>query len=55
MCPVCAATAAWIATSIAVSMASTGGLAAVVLKRTITGKIASNPQLSNPSKEDHHV
>jgi hypothetical protein len=50
MCPVCAATAAWIA----VSIATTGGMAAVVMKRTVTIKNASNPKPINPSKEDHH-
>lgn len=50
MCPVCAATAAWIAASIA----TTGGLAAVVMKRTATLRSASNPQSVTPSKEDHH-
>jgi hypothetical protein len=54
MCPVCAATAAMISVSIAASIATTGGLAAVVLKRAAIVKSESNPQPSNPSKEDIH-
>jgi hypothetical protein len=50
MCPMCAMTAAWIA----VSIATTGGLTAVALKRAVTLKSASNPQPTNLSKEDHH-
>jgi hypothetical protein len=50
MCPMCVATAAWIAASIATS----GGLAAVVMKRTANLRNASNPQSITPSKEDHH-
>ena len=50
MCPVCAATAAWIA----VSIATTGGLTAAVLKKTLIVKSASNPQPINSSKEDQH-
>ena len=50
MCPVCAATAVWIAASIA----TTGGLAAVVMKRAATLKGASNTQPITPSEEDHH-
>ena len=54
MCPICAATASLIATSIAASIATTGGLAAVVLKRTVTVKSVSNPQPLNSSEEDQH-
>jgi hypothetical protein len=50
MCPVCLASAAWIAASIA----TTGGLAAVVLKKTVMLKCANNPQPITPSQEDLH-
>lgn len=54
MCPVCAATAALIATNIAASIATTGGVAAVVLKKTAKLKSANIPQPITPSKEDLH-
>jgi hypothetical protein len=50
MCPFCLASAALIAGSIA----TTGGLTALVLKKVANGKIASNNPTISPSKEDHH-
>jgi hypothetical protein len=41
-----------IAASIAASIATTGGVAALVLKKTGTVKNAGNPQPNNPSQED---
>jgi hypothetical protein len=50
MCPVCIATAAWIAAT----AVSTGGMTALVLKKAATGK-AANQFPANPTpKEDHH-
>ena len=54
MCPVCLATAAWIA----VATVSTGGMTALVLKRVATGNAANNipkPKQGNTTtREDHH-
>jgi hypothetical protein len=50
MCPVCIATAAWIAAS----AVSTGGLTAFVLKKMVTGKTVHNIPVTSPSKEDHN-
>jgi len=47
MCPVCLATAAWIAAA----AVSTGGMTALVLKRVATGNAANNIPAN---KEDHH-
>ena len=49
MCPLCLATAAWVA----VAAVSTGGMTALVLKKARPGR-TDNPNIS-PSKEDHHV
>jgi hypothetical protein len=48
MCPMCFATAALIAAS----AVSTGGLAAVVLKKSANGKTTTGVH-SNTPKEDH--
>lgn len=48
MCPACLATAAWIAAS----AVSTGGLAALVLKKSANGKTTTGVH-SNTPKEDH--
>ena len=50
MCPVCIASAAWVA----VSVASTGGLAAVALKKFNAGGSASKLPAQPIIKEDHH-
>ncbi|MGD0829332.1 MAG: hypothetical protein ABR907_00215 [Terracidiphilus sp.] len=50
MCPYCLATAALFAGSVA----TTGGLAALVLKKVATRKITSNISTLSPSKEDHN-
>ena len=50
MCPVCMATAAWIAASVI----STGGLTAVVLKKVVTDRAASSGSTITPQKEDQH-
>ena len=50
MCPVCLATAAWIAAT----AISTGGMTALVLKRVVSGNAANNIPTNTPSKEDHH-
>lgn len=50
MCPLCLASAALFAGSIA----TTGGLAALVLKKVAAGKSANNIPTNSPSKEDHH-
>jgi len=55
MCPFCLATAAWIAGSIA----TTGGLTALVLKKAATGSAAKSIPATTPAtikstKEDHH-
>ncbi len=55
MCPVCLATVAWMAAGVV----STGGLTALVLKKSITGRAANNIPTITPStitatKEDHH-
>jgi hypothetical protein len=49
MCPFCLATAALIAGSIA----TTGGVTALVLKKVVAAKIANNNPAISPSKEDH--
>ena len=50
MCPMCLASAALIAGSIA----TTGGLTALVLKRAVTGRPAKNIPTNSPSTEDRH-
>ncbi len=50
MCPMCLASAALIAGSIATA----GGLTAFALKKAATGKIANNIPANSPSKEDRH-
>ena len=50
MCPVCLATAAWIAAG----AVSTGGLTALVLKKVATGRVAHNITKITSSTEDHH-
>jgi hypothetical protein len=50
MCPVCLATAAWIAAA----AVSTGGMTALVVKKVAIGKPANNIPTITPSKEDHH-
>ena len=50
MCPVCLATAAWIAAA----TVSTGGMTALVLKKVATGNAPNNFPTIPPSKEDHH-
>jgi hypothetical protein len=48
MCPVCMATAAWIAAA----AVSTGGMTALVLKKAVNGKTANHFPTSPTSKED---
>jgi hypothetical protein len=50
MCPVCLATAAWIAAA----TVSTGGMTALVITRIVTRKSEENVPTITPSKEDHH-
>ena len=50
MCPICIAGAALIAGSIA----TTGGLSALVLNKIATGKSAANIPANSPTKEDHN-
>jgi hypothetical protein len=50
MCPVCMATAAWIAAA----AVSTGGMTALVFKRVAADKAANNIPANLTSKEDHH-
>jgi|HubBroStandDraft_2_1064218.scaffolds.fasta_scaffold2198130_2 hypothetical protein len=50
MCPVCLATAAWIA----VASVSTGGMTALVINKVVTRKTANNISTITSSKEDHH-
>jgi hypothetical protein len=55
MCPFCLATAAWVAAA----AVSTGGLAALVLKKAATGSAAkpipaTTPATIKSTKEDHH-
>ena len=50
MCPVCLATAAWIA----VAAVSTGGVTALVLKKVVVGEATSNIPKITPNKEDRH-
>ena len=50
MCPVCLATAAWIAAA----AVSTGGLTALVVKKAVTANAAHSSSNTNPPKEDHH-
>jgi hypothetical protein len=49
MCPFCLATAAWMAAAV-----STGGVTALVLKRTTGGKGEIDDPTTTPTKEDHH-
>jgi hypothetical protein len=51
MCPVCLATAAWIAAA----TISTGGMTALVLKKVVAGNMRQATASNNPiTKEDHH-
>jgi hypothetical protein len=50
MCPICLTTAAMIAASIA----SAGGLAAIVVRKYSTRNIADNNPEQTQSWEDHH-
>ncbi|MFZ1084982.1 MAG: hypothetical protein WAN35_08455 [Terracidiphilus sp.] len=50
MCPYCLATAALITGSIA----TTGGLTALVLKKVVTGRTAPNIPTTSPTKEDRN-
>jgi hypothetical protein len=50
MCPFCLATAAMIAGSIA----TTGGITAFVIKKTLSGKITNNHPTTSPTTEDHN-
>ncbi len=50
MCPFCLATAMWIA----VSVTSTGGLAAVAMKKFGVKNAQENSPSPTPSKEDRH-
>lgn len=51
MCPVClATTAAWIAAA----TLSTGGMAALVIRKAVAAKAENNIPTISPSKEDHH-
>jgi hypothetical protein len=50
MCPVCMATAAWIAAA----AVSTGGMTALVLKKASTGKTVNHFPANSTSREDHH-
>jgi hypothetical protein len=50
MCPVCMATAAWIAAA----AVSTGGMTALVFKKVVADKAASKFPTNTASKEDHH-
>jgi hypothetical protein len=50
MCPVCLATAAWIAAA----TVSTGGITALVLRKAVTANDASNIPTNTPTKEDRH-
>jgi hypothetical protein len=50
MCPVCLATAALIAGSIA----ATGGMTALVIGKVVTRKTENSVPTVTPSKEDHN-
>jgi hypothetical protein len=50
MCPVCLATAMWIA----VSVTSTGGLAAMAMKKFGVKNAVDNPPSASDSKEEAH-
>ena len=50
MCPVCLTTAMLIA----VSVTSTGGLAAIAIKKFGVKNAVDNHPAPTPSKEDHH-
>jgi hypothetical protein len=50
MCPVCLATAAWIAAA----AVSTGGVTAFAIRKVVTRNPANNFPTVTPSKEDHH-
>lgn len=50
MCPACFAAAAWIAAG----TLSTGGLAALGVKRILARTAANNVPAPNPPKEDRH-
>jgi hypothetical protein len=51
MCPLCITTAMLIAGS----ATSTGGLAAIAIKKFGVKNSADNHSTPNPSKEDHHA
>jgi hypothetical protein len=50
MCPVCLATAAWIAAA----AVSTGGIGALAIKNLVTRKTASITETAPSTKEDRH-
>jgi hypothetical protein len=50
MCPVCLATAAWIAAA----AISTGGMTALVVKKVATPRITNDNSANIQPKEDHH-
>ena len=50
MCPVCLATAAWMAAA----AVSTGGLTALVISRAVTGRAAQSIPHPTPTEEDNH-
>jgi len=50
MCPVCLATAAWIAAA----AVSTGGMTAIVFKKAAAARAANHFPTNPSSKEDHH-
>jgi hypothetical protein len=50
MCPVCLASAAWIAAA----TVSTGGISALVIAKVLTGKAENNVPTITPSKEDRN-
>jgi len=50
MCPACLAAAAWIAAG----TLSTGGLAALGVKKILARNAATTVPIPNPSKEDRH-
>jgi len=50
MCPVCLASAAWIAAA----AVSTGGISEFVISEFVTRKLGNNVPASNPSKEDRN-
>jgi hypothetical protein len=50
MCPVCLATAVWIAAA----TVSTGGMTALAITKVVTRKTENNAPTITSSKEDHH-